>query len=211
MDSRYSEQTPACNKDYTNNTANITGPGGGTILRPNTGDSLRFIGPSGFRPQIQTLQLNHQRTRPTNCQYNAGIGSLNSTSGSLGNKSKTKKSRSNIKDCYTGTNEGTDSRGVTGSNVLEVYDLCPNLRQMDVEKLLKDLTCQGATLHYVPQDNSSSISPDATNLQVSDCKTILAIFPSAPCANRVLQSIPSGKYKLRSTVSKDSVSQKSER
>lgn len=28
-----------------------------------SGDSLRFIGPSGFRPQIQPLQLNHQRIR----------------------------------------------------------------------------------------------------------------------------------------------------
>ncbi|GAB1597918.1 cAMP-regulated phosphoprotein 21-like isoform X3 [Argonauta hians] len=221
IDSALSDHPHVCNKEFANNTnvaaAAAATPATGTMLRSNTADSLRFISPSGFRPQVQPLPLNHQRTRPPNCPYNSSnFAVVANTNSSTGNKMKNKKSPRGIgKDCCTGnqpsTCNDTDARAnVAGSNVLEVYDLCPKLRQGEVEKLLKDLTCQGVTLHYVPHDSTQLSNTDTSSLQVSDCKTILAIFPNALCATHVLQSIPSGRYKLRSTVSRDSIAQKSE-
>lgn len=71
------------------------------------------------------------------------------------------------------------------------------MKRSEADKLLKDLTSQGARLHYVLHD--SSRETDIANSTVSDYKNILAIFRDGQLALQALNSTSQSNYKTRST------------
>lgn len=84
---------------------------------------------------------------------------------------------------------------VTG-NVLEVYDLPPEITRSDADELLQDLISSGANIQFMLQDNVQ-YGEDPGTLPITAFQRILAIFPTGLGANQFLQTHSSVSYKLR--------------
>ncbi|XP_060078102.1 cAMP-regulated phosphoprotein 21-like [Ylistrum balloti] len=161
------------------------------IIRPNP--DVRFLGQAGFHPPLQvpfpSQPLSHQPQK------------LRASVGQSGSKQqRLKKSKS--KESQDGSLHNQDSTELQQSNVVEVYDLPGGLKRSEADIYLKDLVTCGAQVQFINMDGSHGDHP---NLTISNCKKVLAIFPSSSVAMNALQNHRSGsnssRFKLQLTSS----------